>query len=97
MKILKKKDGITREINKIQKPRRGRGRKHRQHRELSLRLNELNTSTTENRKKIDTLKQKISNIEEVKQKVSKPIIKELKNKIKNIPAARLILQNMLKG
>ena len=94
---MKKKDGITREINNIQKPIPGRGKKHRQHRELSLRLNELNISTTEIRKKIDTLKQKISNIEEVKQKVSKLIIKELKKKIKNLPPARLILRNMLKG
>ena len=58
--------------------------KDRKHRELFLKLNELNNSKIELKNKINALKQIISHIEEVKDDV-KFKSKQLKKKIKTLP------------
>ena len=75
---------VDKEINTIQKAIRRRKQKDRKNGELSRRINELKNLKTDHRKKIDTLKQIILHIEEVKDEVILKI-KELKKKIKNIP------------
>ena len=79
-----KLDDIPREISRINKAIRMRRRKSRQHREISLSINELNNSKTETEKKIDAIKQINSHIEEVKNLV-KIKTKEIKKKKTNLP------------
>ena len=69
---------------RIKKTIRKRKQKRKHHREVSLRLNDLNTSKTELENKIDALRQIISHIQEVKYEV-KLKIKQVKKKIKNLP------------
>ena len=59
-------------------------KKNRTYTDLSLRVNKLNISKTDLKNKIEALKQIISHLEEVKNEV-KLKIKQLKNKIKNLP------------
>ena len=51
-------DEITLELKRIKKAISRRRQKRQRHRELSLRLNELNNSKTEIKNEIDALKQK---------------------------------------
>ena len=81
----KKIDDADMEIKRIKKLILKRKKKNRSYTDLSLRINKLNISKTDQKKKIEALKQIISHIEEVKEGV-KLKIKQLKKKIKNLPA-----------
>ena len=71
-------DEIILETNRIKKVIRKRKQKHQYHRQLSLRVNEINNSKTEIGSKAHAFKQIISLIEEVKEQV-KLKIKEKKD------------------
>ena len=60
---------VDKEINTIQKAICRRKQKDRKNGELSRRINELKNLKTDHRKKIDTLKQIILHMEEVKDEV----------------------------
>ena len=74
---------ISQEINRIKKAIRRR-QKDRKYLGLLSRLNELNNSKTDIRNEMDALKQIVSRVGDVKEQV-KLKIKELENKIKNMP------------
>ena len=75
---------VDREIKRIKKLIPKRKQKNRNYTDLSLRLIELKKTKTDLRNKIDVLNQMISHIEDLKEEV-KLKIKQLKNKIKNLP------------
>ena len=75
---------VDMEIKRIKKLILKRKKKNRSYTDLSLRINKLNISKTDQKNKIEALKQIISHIEEVKEGV-KLKIKQLKKKIKNLP------------
>ena len=75
---------VDKEIKRIKKLIPKRKQKHRNYTDLSLRVIELKISKTDLRNKVDALNQIISHIEDVKEQV-KLKIKQLKNKIKNLP------------
>ena len=75
---------VDMEIKRIKKLILERKKKNRSYTDLSLRINKLNISKTDQKNKIEALKQIISHIEEVKEGV-KLKIKQLKKKIKNLP------------
>ena len=80
----KKIDNIKKEINIIKKAIGKRKQKNRNYIDLSLRLLEIKNSKTDLRNEIDALNQIISHVENVKEEVNLKI-KQLKNKIKNLP------------
>ena len=84
MKILKKIDNIDKEINRIKKVIRKRKKKKNQFQDLYLKINILKLSKIDIKNEIEALNQIISNMEKLKDEV-KPKIKQLKNKIKNLP------------
>ena len=75
---------VDMEIKRIKKLLLKRKKKNRTYTDLSLRVNKLNISKTDQKNKIEALKQIISHIEEVKEGV-KLKIKQLKKKIKKLP------------
>ena len=75
---------VDKEIKRIKKLILKRKEKNRTYTDLSLRVNKLNFSKTDQKNKIEALKQIISHIEEVKEE-TKLKIKQLKKKIKNLP------------
>ena len=75
---------VDREIKRIKEVILKRKKKNRTYTDLSLRINKLNISKTDLKNKIEALKQIISHIENAKEQV-KLKIKQLKNKIKNLP------------
>ena len=75
---------VDKEIKRIKKLILKRKKKNRTYTDLSLRINKLNISKTDQKIKIEALKQIISQIEEVKEGV-KLKIKQLKKKIKHLP------------
>ena len=75
---------VDKEIKRVKKLIPKRKQKNRNYTDLFLRLIELKNSKTDLRNKIDALNQIISHIEDVKERV-KLKIKQLKNKIKNLP------------
>ena len=75
---------VDMEIKRIKKLILKRKKKNRSYTDLSLRINKLKISKTNQKNKIEALKQIISHIEEVKEGV-KLKIKQLKKKIKNLP------------
>ena len=79
------KNETSRNINRIKKAIRRRRFKDRKHRKLYLRVNESMKSKTGIRNTIDAFKQILSHLEEAKDLV-KQKIKELKNKIENLPS-----------
>ena len=84
MKTIKSIYDVDMEFERIKKHIPKKEKKNKKFTDLSLRLVGLKNSKTDLRNKIDALKQTISHIEEVKDKV-KLKIKELNKKIKNIP------------
>ena len=83
-KIIEEIYNTDMEIKRIKKVILKRKKKNRTYTDLSLRVNKLNISKTDLKNKIEALKQIISHIEEVKNEV-KLEIKQLKQKIKNLP------------
>ena len=77
-------DDINKEINRIKKFIRKRKQKNHQFQDLSLKLNKLKYSKIDIKNEIDALNQIIPVIEDAKEQV-KLKIKQLKNKIKNLP------------
>ena len=75
---------VDKEVKRIKKLILKRKKKNRTYTDLSLRVNKLNISKTDQKNKIEALKQIIPHIEEVKEGV-KLKIKQLKKKIKNLP------------
>ena len=75
---------VDKEIKRIKKLILKRKKKNRTYTDLSLRINKLNISKTDQKNKIEALKQILSHIEDAKEQV-KLKIKQLKNKIKNLP------------
>ena len=75
---------VDKEIKRVKKLIPKRKQKNRFSNDLSLRLIELKISKTDLRNKIDALNQIISHVEDVKEEI-KLKIKQLKNKIKNLP------------
>ena len=75
---------VDKEIKRVKKLIHKRKQKNRNYIDLSLRLIELKNSKTDLKIKIDVLNQIISHVEDVKEEI-KLKIKQLKNKIKNIP------------
>ena len=75
---------VDKEIKRIKKLILKRKKKNRTYTDLSLRINKLNISKTDQKNKIEALKQIIPHIEEVKEGV-KLKIKQLKKKINNLP------------
>ena len=75
---------VDKEIKRIKKLIPKRDQKNRNYTDFSLRLIELKNSKTDLRNKIDALNQIITHVGDVKEEV-KLEIKQLKNKIKNLP------------
>ena len=75
---------VNKEIKSIKKLIHKRKQKNRNYNDLSLRLIEIKNSKIDLKNKIDVLNQIISHVEDVKEEV-KLKIKQLKNKIKNLP------------
>ena len=75
---------VNKEIKRIKKLIHKKKQKNRNYNDLSLRLIELKNSKIDLKNKIDVLNQIISHVEDVKEEV-KLKIKQLKNKIKNLP------------
>ena len=75
---------VDKEIRRVIKLIPKRKQKNRNYTDLSLRLIELKKSKTDLRNKIDAFNQIISHIEDVKEQAKRKI-KQLKNKIKNLP------------
>ena len=84
MKIIKKYDA-GKETNRIKKTIQRRRQKSQEQVELSSRLDELKSTKTDIRNKIDALNQIISHTEEAKDQI-KIKIKQLKKKIRNLPS-----------
>ena len=82
--ISKKIYDVDKEIKRFKKFIHKRNQKNRNYTNLSLRLIELKNSKLDLKNKINALNQIISHIEDVKEEV-KLKIKQLKNKIKNLP------------
>ena len=80
----KKTYDVDKEIKRVKKLIHKRKQKNRNYIDLSLRLIEIKNSKIDLKNKIDVLNQIISHIEDVKEEV-KLKIKQLKNKIKNLP------------
>ena len=75
---------VDKEIKRIKKLIPKRKQKNRNYNDLSLRLIELKNSKIDLKNKIDSLNQILSHVEDVKEGV-KVKIKQLKNKVKNLP------------
>ena len=75
---------VDKETKRIKKLILKRKKKNRTYTDLSSRINKLNISKTDQKNKIEALRQIIPHIEEVKEGV-KLKIKQLKKKIKNLP------------
>ena len=75
---------VDMEIKRIKRLILKRKKKNRSYTDLSLRINKINISKTDQKNKIEALKQIISHIEEGKNRV-KSKIKQLKKKIKTLP------------
>ena len=75
---------VDKEIKRVKKLIHKRKQKNRNYIDLCLRLIELKNSKTDLKNEINALNQIISHVEDVKEGV-KLKIKQLKNKIKNIP------------
>ena len=75
---------VDKEIKRVKKLIRKRKQKNRNYNDLSLRLIEIKNSKIDLKNKIDAMNQIISHVENVKEEV-KLKIKQLKNKIKNLP------------
>ena len=80
----KKIFNVNKEIKRVKKLIPKRKQKNRNYTDLSLRLIELMKSKIDLKNKTDALNQIISHVEDVKEEV-KLKIKQLKNKIKNLP------------
>ena len=80
----KKIDNINKEINRIKKVIRKRRQKNKQFQDLYLKTNKLKFSKIDIKNEIEALDQIILHIEKLKDEV-KLKIKQLKNKIKNLP------------
>ena len=79
---------VDKEIKRIKKLIHKRKQKNGIYNDLSLRLIEIKNSKIDLKNKIDVLSQIISHVEDVKEEV-KLKIKQLKNKIKNLPKENL--------
>ena len=75
---------VDKEIKRVKKLIRKRKQKNRNYIDLSLRLTEIKSSKIDLKNKIDALNQIILHVEDVKEEV-KLRIKQLKNKMKNLP------------
>ena len=80
----KKMYDLDKEIKRVKKLIRKRKQKNRNYIDLSWRLIEIKNSKLDLKNEIDALNQIISHVEDVKEEV-KLKIKQLKNKIKNLP------------
>ena len=84
MEILKKIYDVDKEIKRVKKLIHKRKQKNRNYNDLSLRFIEIRNSKLDLKNAINALNQIISHVEDVKEEV-KLKIKQLKNKIKNLP------------
>ena len=80
----KKIDNINKEINRIKKVIRKRRQKNKQFQDLYLKINKLKVSKIDIKNEIEALDQIILHMEKLKDEF-KLKIKQLKNKIKNLP------------
>ena len=84
MEIIKKIYDEDKVIKRVKKLIHKKSKKNRNYNDLSLRLIEIKNSKIDLKNKIDALNQIISHVEDEKEEV-KLKIKQLKNKIKNLP------------
>ena len=80
----KKIDDINKEINRIKKVIRKRKKKNKQFQDLYLKINKLKFSKKDIKSEIEALDQIILHMEKLKDEV-KLKIKQLKNRLKNLP------------